>query len=411
MNESHRDRPRRAKTSWRTEAIGLERAKWSKWGLLVVLLGMMVAMSGCFGGGSTVIPTGGIIGYVYAPSDDFANSTMGAVILKGLEMQDYDPLPGAVVTSTGTTRTAVTDTHGRFVMQGIPVGEQTLTITHPWYKEEYSSKVVIEEGVAKPLQEKVNISGKGYYLLIGVGQFSERDFWSEYGYPKPDLLESASNDVDIMRNAFYFDNSLMIGELTELTDSQATITSVFTEVRQLVQQMDKNDYLVIYFSGHGVGGDDHRFDALVLHDDFLGDFDLWDYIDGQFKERGLPIADVTLIIDACNSGSFADGDIREITPLPPKAFMKSGFTVISSSRPVENSYVYDEVGQGLFTYYAEIGLAQGRADQDGDGVITARELYDFVAPRVSKHARDFGKTQNVYLWPGNGDPVIFKYID
>ena len=395
------------------EAIFMKKNRWT---LLAVLLGMMVAMAGCFGGGR--IPTGGVIGYVYAPRTDITDSTKGQLVVKALEIQPgdeskYERLPGATVKSTGTTRTATTDTYGRFVLNGIPIGEQTITITHPWYKEAYSRRMIIEDGIAKPLQDDVALSGKGYYLLIGVGEHGETDFWTEYGYEEPIRLTSAPRDVAAMRNAFLADNSLKIGNLKELVNSQARISSVYTQLGQLINQMEENDYLVIYFSGHGVGGDwedtYHRFDAIVLYDDFLGDLELREYIDLQFANRGIPVSDVTLILDACNSGSFADGKTREITLLP-KAFMKTGYTVISSSRPEEESYVFDEADQGLFTYYAEIGLGQNKADLNRDGVITASELCNFVAPLVDKHARESNKIQNVDLWPGNGDPVIFKYV-
>ena len=90
--------------------------KKNRWTLLAVLLGMMVAMAGCFGGGR--IPTGGVIGYVYAPRTDITDSTKGQLVVKALEIQPgdeskYERLPGATVKSTGTTRTATTDTYGR----------------------------------------------------------------------------------------------------------------------------------------------------------------------------------------------------------------------------------------------------------------------------------------------------------
>ena len=387
-----------------------------KWALLAVLLGMMVIVSGCFGGGSS--PTGSIEGVVWAPVDQYD----GRLFVKNLEPGNTDPtppdwqipedsttyrrLPKASVTITGATSVATTDSNGYFRIDGVRVGEQILTIKHDLYKTHSFRAPIVENQLTKII-DPIPLSGKGYYLLIGVGEFGT-DYWKSYGYMKPSSLTSVKTDVDVMERAFLLDNAFQAGAIARLVNSQATVNNVLSQLRQLVAKMEANDYLVIYFSGHGVGGDEylttHRFDAIALHDDFLGDWDLWDYISMQFRNRGIPIKDVTLILDACNSGSFADGKIRPVTQ---KAFRKSGYTVIASSRPEQESSTHPKVDQGLFTYHAEIGLAQNEADNRGnrDGVITASELYAYVRPKVKQ---DSLGDQEVYIWQGANDPVIFK---
>ena len=395
----------------------------SKWALLIVLLGMMVAMGGCFGGGP--IPTGSVEGVVLAPVDKYDGKLLVKSPVPGGTNPDppdwdvpedhtvYRELAGAKVTITGAPSVvATTDEEGYFKLDHVRVGEQVLTIRHNLYKT-HSFLVPIRENRLTQIVDPIPLYGKGYYLLIGVGSFG-KDYWTKYGYKEePSKLTSVRSDVAIMRNAFLFDNSLKTGAIAYLEDEQATVKNVLGQLHQLISQMEANDYLVIYFSGHGVGGDErytkHAFDAIALYDDFLGDWDLWDYISLQFRNRGIPIKDVTLILDACNSGSFADGKIRPV--VEPKAFRKSGYTVIASSRPEQDSYVYKEENQGLFTYYAEIGLAGNEADELGnrDGVITASELYEYVAPRVRQHSLNpGGSAQEVYIWPGVNDPVIFK---
>lgn len=378
----------------------------SKWALLIVLLGMMVAMGGCFGGGS--IPTGGVKGRVFAP-DDFSKS---ALVVKAMEIESlegYAPLKNAQITITGSTSFDTTDDEGRFMLDNVRVGDQVLTITHG-LDDRQSFRVPIREGYITSIFDPLELSGKGYYLLIGVGRFG-RDYWTQYGYPEDPLpLPSVMNDLDMMERTFGFDNASskdsivrLPGRIVRLVDQQATQTRILRELNALIDQMSEEDYLVIYFSGHGVGGGGHGFDAVAVYDEFLGDWELWDHINRQFNNKEMPVTDVTIILDACNSGSFADGEDRRVEL---KAFRKPGYTVIASSRPEQDSHVYVEMNQGLFTYYADMALAQNKADINGDGVITAWELYDYVAPRVKSHSNG---RQEVYIWEGSAKPTVLKY--
>jgi hypothetical protein len=90
----------------------------------------------------------------------------------------------------------------------------------------------------------------------------------------------------------------------------------------------------------------------------------------------------------------------------PKAFKKDGYTVIASSQPHEESWTRDD-NNSLFTYYLEQGLGAQYADSNGDGVIYASELYEYLRKEVAWENDE----QNVFLYPGAGNPIIFKTFD
>jgi uncharacterized caspase-like protein len=50
------------------------------------------------------------------------------------------------------------------------------------------------------------------------------------------------------------------------------------------------------------------------------------------------------------------------------------------------------LGHGLFTYYVLEGL-QGKADRNGDGIVTVSELYEYVEDQVDTAARRAGGRQ------------------
>ena len=58
-----------------------------------------------------------------------------------------------------------------------------------------------------------------------------------------------------------------------------------------------------------------------------------------------------------------------------------GRVVLTASRSSEVSEERDNLGHGVFTYYLLEGL-KGKADQDGDGIITVDEVCAYVSKKV-----------------------------
>ena len=67
--------------------------------------------------------------------------------------------------------------------------------------------------------------------------------------------------------------------------------------------------------------------------------------------------------------------------------------VLSASRDREQSFESADWGggHGIFTYYVERGLG-GAADEDGDGIVTADELAEYVRVNVRRDSE--GKHEN-----------------
>ncbi len=64
--------------------------------------------------------------------------------------------------------------------------------------------------------------------------------------------------------------------------------------------------------------------------------------------------------------------------------------VLTASRASEVSEEREDLGHGVFTYYLLEGL-KGKADLDGDGVITVDEIYTYVSKKVPEVT---GQNQN-----------------
>jgi uncharacterized caspase-like protein len=69
-----------------------------------------------------------------------------------------------------------------------------------------------------------------------------------------------------------------------------------------------------------------------------------------------------------------------------------GRVIITAAGPNEVALETAELGHGLFTYYLLEGLG-GRADRDGDGIVTVSELYEYLEHEVDRRARAVGGRQ------------------
>ena len=64
--------------------------------------------------------------------------------------------------------------------------------------------------------------------------------------------------------------------------------------------------------------------------------------------------------------------------------------ILTASKASEVSEEREDLGHGVFTYYLLDGL-KGKADLDGDGVITVDEIYTYVSKKVPEAT---GQNQN-----------------
>lgn len=115
-----------------------------------------------------------------------------------------------------------------------------------------------------------------------------------------------------------------------------------------------------------------------------------------------------LILDCCHSGAFANtkGGI-EVDIGRRFATAGRGRVVLTASRDGEYSFEGQALTEkdptgSVFTTGLVEGLRTGRADRDGDGLISVEDSYAFAADYV----RSSGASQNPQLWTyGGEDPI------
>jgi hypothetical protein len=238
--------------------------------------------------------------------------------------------------------------------------------------------------------------GKIWAVVIGISQyktvrslkFADRDALAFYDY----LL----NQVGVPKE-----------QITLLTNDQATLVNLKRTLgTELKRRASQKDTVIIYYAGHGAP----ETDATSPDEDGLEKYLVpYDADPNDLYTTALPMREietifqrlasdrVIFITDSCYSGAtagrtFATASRRAVVS---DAFLArlskgKGRVVLTASRASEVSEEREDLGHGVFTYYLLEGL-RGKADLDGDGIITVDEAYNYVSKKVPEAT---GQNQN-----------------
>jgi hypothetical protein len=211
---------------------------------------------------------------------------------------------------------------------------------------------------------------------------------AKYGDDQLKRLRSPAHDARILCDVLA-DADIGAFDTTLLADRPSY------EVRERIEgffaDRSPDELLLLYFSCHGVTDTDgrlyfattdtrrQRFRATAVEAAFVQDC-----VHGCRSRR------IVLILDCCHSGAFPAG----MTPkgehtAPIRAQLEGrGRAVLTSSDALEYAFEVDGdrvEGTGVgsaFTNALVEGLRSGRADLDGDGLISVDELYEYTYNRV-----------------------------
>jgi hypothetical protein len=187
--------------------------------------------------------------------------------------------------------------------------------------------------------------------------------------------------------------------LTLLTNEQATLFNVRRVLgTELKRKAGTQDTVIIYYAGHGAP----ESDASSPDGDGLEKYlVLYDADPQDLYTTGMPMREMEIIFqrlaaervifiaDSCFSGAtlgrtISTGLRRAVTvsdAFLPRLSRGKGRVVLTASRASEVSEEREDFGHGVFTYYLLEGL-KGKADQDGDRIITVDEVYNYVSQKV-----------------------------
>lgn len=229
--------------------------------------------------------------------------------------------------------------------------------------------------------------GRRMALIVGISRYADPSVNLEYADDDAQALHDLLTSQALGPAAFRREDVLL------LLNEQATLARINTGLRQFLQQADANDFVLVFFAGHGVP-DPNRLQDLYLmaHDTRPADVAGTGLLMRHFREAisELEARDVLILSDACHSaGIGAPKSIRSLTANPiHQVFLdrmrhaSGGLAILTASESAQVSVEGDRWGKhGVFTYYLLRGLG-GAADEDGDRIVTLGEMMEYVRQQV-----------------------------
>jgi hypothetical protein len=273
---------------------------------------------------------------------------------------------------------------------------------------EQADKTAVLERKLTPLETEIADVPKGRSLVVAIGI-------NEYVHQQK--LKNAVQDA-IGLQQMLIDKLGFSAPVSPLLNEAATRGAILSLIEdQLYKVVEEDDSLIFFFAGHGqtrvrkVGNKTIETGYLIPVDATQA----WsDYIeiDPFLKSlSSLPARHILVILDSCHSG-FALGQaiqsFRDTIRYEKDLSSRISRKVITSAQQEQLALDGGPIpGHSLFTGTMVDGFNWGKADLDGNGLITSSELGLFIQQQVgqasgSKQTPDFG---SFYL-DNRGEMVI-----
>ena len=219
-------------------------------------------------------------------------------------------------------------------------------------------------------------------LLIGVSDY-------ESGL---DGLPAAVNDAIAMQQVLTNPN---MGEFAD-----AAVTVLQNPDRQVMEDAiynlfvnrQKEDLVLLYFSGHGVLDDGGEFyfasrftrkdQGRLVPTTAVAARSVQGWLEQSRSQRKV------IILDSCFSGAFAKGvKAKDSGSVNPERFLGGrGTAILTASTSTQYALTQDGFDLSVYTHYLVAGIRTGGADQDNDGFIGMEELHTYASSKVREAA-------------------------
>lgn len=252
-----------------------------------------------------------------------------------------------------------------------------------------------------------------YFIGIAAGEYKNPEY--NLKYPGKDIEDVA---------ALFRSRSDMFSavNVTILKNEQVTRENIL-KLKEKLHLNNTKDYVVVYWSGHGVVNKDMDYYLATYDMDFNNPAskgmpynELEDLMDTMTARKRL------LMLDACHSGELDKDDASftqvvsddgKVTTYNTKGISlgktkvvstaglfnelfsdirrNSGANIISAAGAAEYALEGDSWANGVFTYSFIQGLKEKKADMNADGKITIIELQTYLQQRVPELTKGMQK--------------------
>lgn len=266
-----------------------------------------------------------------------------------------------------------------------------------------SAKALIRQGKHDSPAGKLSPPTNRHALIIGVDQQKDERI-EDLSFCLIDATRMYETLSDSSIGMFPKENIQLI------TSERATRANVISAFEDLINRINEDDLVVVYFSGHGMVSPDLKKAYWIMHDtklDRLRSSGLSRILIDDLV-RDLKTTRLILIVDACFSNATTSKSLVRRDLVLPKHDGKGRVTLAASAAD-EVAFVFDEDPQkgSVYSHFLVEGL-RGKADQNNDGLISVDETHAFVSAQTKNYARHVKKSRQNPVRKGevSGDIIL-----
>ena len=211
-------------------------------------------------------------------------------------------------------------------------------------------------------------------VIVGINDYADKAIPDlKYAESDAKAVYATLTDPAVGR----FDKS----NVTLLLGKAATPSAIKAALYKL-RGVDKDDLVVVFYSGHGAKEGDEAFwvtqnaDRKALPATSLTNSEIRKYL------ARIPSQRLVVLLDCC----YAASTVKKSLADPKKLFGQfagKGRVTIAGSSDSQEALEYEDKKSGVFTYFLVQGLG-GKADSNSDGVVTFDEIWTYLGHNVRK---------------------------
>ena len=212
-------------------------------------------------------------------------------------------------------------------------------------------------------------------------------------------LKGPVKDIAVLNRALIDPGAGLFADIDVTLLPEATSTRAIRALGRFFGAADRDDVLLVYFSGHGKIDQSGRL-HLCMQDTDSADLLATAVSSARITEfaDASHARNVIIVLDCCYAGAFRGGELGDAVAGPGRYVLTScRGTQLANDATVDN-------GTSFFTQHLVNGLVAAAVDQDGDGYVTFSDLYAYVDRRL----REAGKQIPQRRVNGDGDLPLAK---
>jgi type 1 fimbria pilin len=214
------------------------------------------------------------------------------------------------------------------------------------------------------------VAGKYRALLIGNSTYPADEHNLQ-------ILKGPVKDIAALNRALIDSDTGLFDDIDVTLLPEATSSRTLRTLSRFFGSADRDDVLLVYFSGHGKLDQNGRL-HLCMQDTETTDLLSTAVSSTRINEfaEASRARNVVIVLDCCHAGAFRGGDFGDAVAGPGRYVLTScRGTQLANDATVEN-------GTSYFTQHLVDGLLGEAADRDQDGFVDFSDLYSYVDRRL-----------------------------